>query len=93
MELSGNLWEFCIGGGNTSAGSFFGTVNGNGNLLNSGFADVGGWPLNGGPGYTLRGGSWLANNASQLMIGNRAQRFNYPSSRNQDFGGRGVRSF
>jgi len=94
MELSGNLWEFCIGGGNTSAGSFFGTVNGNGNLLNSGFADVGGWPVNGVPGYTLRGGAWTTNNQPQfLMIGNRSQRNSNPSSRNQDYGGRGVRSF
>lgn len=96
MELSGNVWEQCVGGsGNNGFAGLFTTANGNGNLLNSGFADVAGWPANGGTnlGGALRGGSYFDNSPNSLQVGNRSGRTSTTNSRVAQIGGRGVRSF
>lgn len=93
MELSGNVWEQCIGGtsNNTQAASFT-AASGNGNILSSGFADVAGWPFTAGPntGTCYRGGGFLDGTTS-LQIGDRAGR-NTLVGRVSNVGGRGVRN-
>jgi formylglycine-generating enzyme required for sulfatase activity len=60
MEMGGNVWEQCVGGGSGYDYSTFTIVNGDGALTNLGLANVTGWPSNGGPnnGTILRGGSF-----------------------------------
>jgi hypothetical protein len=60
MEMGGNLWEQCVGGGSGYDYSTFTTANGDGALTNLGLANVTGWPSNGGAnsGTILRGGSF-----------------------------------
>jgi formylglycine-generating enzyme required for sulfatase activity len=98
MELSGNVWEQCIGGRSQVNISTFTTANGNGALNTAGFCDIFTWPANGGAntGTALRGGAW--NSAAQtLNTGDRSGRgINNPSTSNtraDNVGGRGVRNY
>lgn len=86
MDLSGNLWEQVISIANSTCRSFTGNV-GNGTLDTNGNADTG-WP-----GETVigsRGGSWASSNAS-ARVSDRSNITGGVSSRNYDYGGRGVR--
>jgi hypothetical protein len=60
MEMGGNIFEQCVGGGSGYDYSTFTTSNGDGALTNLGLANVTGWPANGGvkSGTILRGGSF-----------------------------------
>lgn len=95
LDLSGNVWEQCVGGScsNTGAASFT-TANGNGNLNTAGFCDLTTWPFNGGncQPNCLRGGSW-ASNSGTLRLSDRTGRSSTSNNRVNDVGGRGVRSF
>lgn len=99
MEMGGNVWEQCVGGGSGYDYSGFRTTNGNGILSNDGLADVTGWPSNGGPnsGTILRGGYYYNNgNAYQIQVSDRTyfagDNFNVYTNRTASVGGRGVRS-
>ena len=93
MELSGNVWEQCVGGisGNGTAASFT-TINGNGNIGTAGFCDILTWPSNGGNGSSLRGGSYADNSTTFILVGDRNFRGGTSNNRGASVGGRGVRS-
>jgi formylglycine-generating enzyme required for sulfatase activity len=59
MEMAGNQYEQCVGGGAGYDYSNFTTTNGDGVVSATGLANVSGWPTDGaGPGTILRGGSF-----------------------------------
>jgi len=102
MEMAGNLFEQCVGGGAGYDYSNFTTKNGNGALtLTSGLADVDGWPTNGGAasGTIVKGGYFNSNsNYFLYQVSDRyyysgAATDNYATIRSAGIGGRGVRSF
>lgn len=86
MDLSGNLWEQVISIANSACRSFTGNV-GNGTLDTNGNADTG-WP--GQADIGSRGGSWFSSIAS-AQVSDRSNITGGVSSRNNDYGGRGVR--
>jgi len=99
MEMGGNLWEQCVGGGSGYDYSAFTKTNGNGVLTNDGLADVTGWPINGGSnsGTIIRGGYYYSNgNAYQIQVSDRSyfagDNYNASTNRDATVGGRGVRS-
>jgi formylglycine-generating enzyme required for sulfatase activity len=93
MEMSGNLWEQCVGGYNFNYSAFTNTC-GDGTLTAAGAANVTNWPVSGGgqAGGVLRGGSYgdaaIYQTISDCvqMTNNANQNRNNPS-----VGGRGVR--
>jgi formylglycine-generating enzyme required for sulfatase activity len=100
MEMGGNVYEQCVGGGNGYDYSSFTTINGDGSLTNLGLADVTGWPTYGGTnsGTILRGGGFNCNNTNLIQVSDRSllagSTLNSEAnnnSRNQ-VGGRGVRT-
>lgn len=100
MELSGNLYEQCVGGAGYNYSTFT-TTNGNGILSNIGLADVTGWPKSGGlsSGTIFRGGAFntSTNEVRYCQVSDRSfylgQAENGNATRNKEAGGRGVRSF
>jgi hypothetical protein len=102
MEMAGNVFEQCVGGGAGYDYSSFTTTNGNGALtLTSGLADVDGWPTSGGvaSGTIVKGG-WFNSNSNyfQYQVSDRTYYNgsgvdNYATIRSAGIGGRGVRSF
>ena len=99
MEMGGNVWEQCVGGGSGYDYSAFTKTNGNGVLTNDGLADVTGWPINGGSnsGTIIRGGYYYSNgNAYQIQVSDRSyfagDNYNASTNRDATVGGRGVRS-
>jgi len=100
MEMGGNLFEQCVGGGSGYDYSGFRTTNGNGVLSELGLADVTGWPINGGPnsGTIMRGGFFYNNGSTyQIQVSDRTffagDNWNDNANRDAGAGGRGVRSF
>jgi hypothetical protein len=93
MEMSGNVWEQCVGGYNFNYSAFTSAC-GNGTLTAAGTADTPNWPVAGGGqgGGVLRGGSY-AENALQQRISDCAQMTNNANQNrnNPNVGGRGVR--
>jgi len=101
MDMAGNLWEQCVGGGGFDYSAFT-TANGDGALTNTGRANVTGWPANGGASSgTIIRGSWYANGtASTCQTSDRTYYAGYQwngdksNADNAKFNGaRGVRSF
>jgi hypothetical protein len=100
MEMGGNVFEQCIGGGNGYNYSGFTTTNGNGVLNTNGLADVAGWPSNGGmnSGTILKGGYHFSQSSGYNIVQVSDRTF-YAGSDNNSIGkdnssgGRGVRSF
>ena len=99
MEMAGNVWEQCVGGGNGYDYSGFRTTNGNGVLTNDGLSDVTGWPTIGGAnsGTIIRGGYFYSNGSTnQLQVSDRTffagNNNNISTNRDATVGGRGVRS-
>jgi formylglycine-generating enzyme required for sulfatase activity len=101
LDMAGQVYEQCIGGGNGYNYSTFTTVNGDGVLTANGAANVANWPSEGGvnSGTILKGGFFNtgAGNYTQFQIsdrqflgGNNANRSDY---KDRSMGGRGVRSF
>ena len=86
MDLSGNLWEQVVSIANSTCRAFTGNV-GNGALDTNGNADTG-WP--GESFIGRRGGSWLSDLAS-ARVSNRSSITGGVTTRNNDYGGRGVR--
>ena len=99
MEMGGNVWEQCVGGGSGYDYSGFTKTNGNGVLTTAGLADVTGWPINGGSnsGTIIRGGYYYSSgNTYQIQVSDRSyfagDNYNASSNRDAAVGGRGVRS-
>jgi formylglycine-generating enzyme required for sulfatase activity len=97
LDMAGNVWEQCVGGGSGYNYSNFTTENGDGVLTSAGRANVVGWPIDGGTssGTIIRGGWYNTNNVTYEQVSDR--QFYAGSANNQGkskYGGiRGVRSF
>ena len=97
MEMGGNVWEQCVGGGSGYDYSTFTIANGDGALTNLGLANVTGWPVNGGSnsGTILRGGSFNYS-ADNVRVSERiyyaGDGLNSNSNTAWSVGGRGVRT-
>jgi formylglycine-generating enzyme required for sulfatase activity len=94
LDMSGNVFEQCIGGYNYDFSTFT-TQNGDGEISIHAVANTPNWPPNGGgtAGGVLRGGDWQTG-SSVLGISDRGymnQTFN--QARDSRVGGRGVRSW
>ncbi|MEM9528823.1 MAG: SUMF1/EgtB/PvdO family nonheme iron enzyme, partial [Bacteroidota bacterium] len=89
MELSGNVYERCITVGNPEGRAFTGN-HGDGNILNSGNANVAGWPTTA-LGIGFRGGSH-ANEIPFTLVSDRNDAANEINSGNSRLGFRGGRS-
>ena len=101
MELAGNVYEQCVGGGASFNYAAFTNVNGDGVLTNNGLANVVGWPVNGGlsSGTIYKGGAYYngTGNQNYFQISDRSfyqgQTNNANNTRDRATGGRGVRTF
>jgi formylglycine-generating enzyme required for sulfatase activity len=97
MEMGGNVWEQCVGGGSGYDYSTFTIANGDGALTNLGLANVTGWPVNGGSnsGTIMRGGSFNYS-ADNVRVSERiyyaGDALNNNSNTAWSVGGRGVRT-
>jgi formylglycine-generating enzyme required for sulfatase activity len=89
MEMSGNLWERPVTIGNADGRNFTGT-HGNGALDATGDADASTWPVTTAVGAGFRGGCW-ASPAAYLRVSDRIAASIAYTTRNNDYGGRGVR--
>jgi formylglycine-generating enzyme required for sulfatase activity len=89
LNLTGSVYETCIGGFQKGNYSNFTNINGNGNINNRAVATVTGWP-NSTNGYIYRGASTRHNIAAQ--VSSRAT-YNYGDDYYYVQGGRGVRSY
>ena len=100
MEMAGNVYEQCVGGGNGYDYSSFTTINGDGSLTNLGLANVTGWPTSGGgnSGTILRGGGSNSYNTNYIQVSDRfflgGSTLNSEGNNNTQnaVGGRGVRT-
>lgn len=91
MELSGNLYERCIGAGTPVNRAYTG-LHGNGELLNNGDHNVSNWPAVGSEGaISYRGGSFI-NALEFCAIADRFDGANTGSITNNRIGARGVRT-
>lgn len=88
MDMSGNVWEWCIGTGNATGIAFNGTL-GDGDLSATGTSNASTW-LTGTTGGALRGGEYVSTNV-YLRVANRYDSNNNPQTRSYTQGGRGVR--
>lgn len=101
MELAGNVFEQCVGGGSAYNYATFTTANGDGVLSSNGLANMTGWPVNGGTssGTICRGGCFYYNTGQQyyFQLSDRTfyqgQTMNANNTRDRATGGRGVRSY
>lgn len=89
MELGGNVCERTITYG--GAGAAFTGSHGNGMINVDGQSDPASWPPASADGAGIRGGSWQAA-ANQLRISDRLTIGYFDDFRDQNYGGRGVRS-
>jgi len=103
LDMAGNCWEQCIGGSGYDYSGFT-TANGDGLLTSKGYANVAGWPSNGGvgSGTIIRGGWWeIGGTTSRLQTSDRSMYLGYQWNgdklsdwNNSKYNGcRGVRSF
>ncbi len=92
MEMSGNLWEMCVTV-NEKGLQFDGKL-GNGELEETGDADVQNWPHPSGDGAGFRGGGWnsgILPEFRDLAISDRFYAGQKPDTRRGTSGGRGGR--
>jgi formylglycine-generating enzyme required for sulfatase activity len=106
LDMAGNVWEQCVGGGTGYNYSTFTTENGDGALSKNGRADVTGWPTDGGvaSGTILKGGGYYNlnnyyNGGAAFQISDRSfyggTTLNQTTGNTKDrsIGGRGVRNY
>jgi formylglycine-generating enzyme required for sulfatase activity len=92
MEMSGNVWEQCVGGGNFNYSNFTNAC-GDGTLTAAGAANTANWPVSGGGqnGGVLRGGGFESSPSNLRISDNGMLTYNGNQGRVQTIGGRGVR--
>ena len=92
MEMSGNVWEQCVGGYNFNYSNFTNAC-GDGTLTAAGAANTANWPVLGGGqgGGILRGGGFESGLISLRISENGQMNTSSNQGRVQLFGGRGVR--
>jgi formylglycine-generating enzyme required for sulfatase activity len=92
MEMSGNVWEQCVGGFNFNYSNFTNAC-GDGTLTAAGAANTANWPVSGGgqAGGVLRGGGFESATVSLRISENGQMTSNANQVRFQTVGGRGVR--
>lgn len=91
MEMSGNLWERCVGLGNATGRTFIGN-HGNGEIGPGVNPDLpGNWPNINGTGLGFRGGSF-EDHPDRARISDRLKANDTDASRQDSYGGRGVRT-
>ena len=107
LEMAGNVNEQCVGGGSSFDYSSFTTVNGDGLVSTTGYANTVGWPVNGGnnSGTILRGGSVYSGSRAnsdgyEMQVSDRRNingtnynNYNSNTTKGNEMGGRGVRSY
>jgi len=89
LNLTGSVYETCIGGFHKDNYASFTNINGNGNINNTAVANVTGWP-NSSRGYIYRGGS--TSRVEALQVSSRLT-YNWVDGYTDAQGGRGVRSY
>ncbi len=92
MDMTGNVFEQCVGGYNFNFSSFNG-LNGDGTISANGFFNTANWPISGGgqSGGIARGGSFNSG-VNELKISDRGTMTNnFNQSKQAVVGGRGVR--
>ena len=93
MDMSGNVFEQCVGGYNFNYSSFNG-LNGDGTITAAGLFNTANWPTAGGgqAGGIARGGSFNSGAPGELRLSDRNQMTNnFNQSKQSVVGGRGVR--
>jgi hypothetical protein len=92
MEMSGNVWEQCIGGFSFNYSTFT-TACGDGSLTAAGAANTANWPPAGGGnnGGVIRGGGYDSGANTCRISENGTMTYNGNQGRVQSIGGRGVR--
>ncbi len=92
MEMSGNVWEQCVGGFNFNYSDFTNAC-GDGTLNAGGAANTVNWPTIGGGNFggVIRGGGFNSNGQQIRISENGQMQSNSNQGRNGAFGGRGVR--
>ena len=92
MEMSGNVWEQCVGGYNFNYSDFTNAC-GDGTLTATGAANTANWPSAGGGqgGGVVRGGGFLSVPLSLRISENGQMTNNTNQGRIGTIGGRGVR--
>jgi len=92
MEMSGNVWEQCVGGYNFNYSNFTNAC-GDGTLTAAGAANTANWPVLGGGngGGILRGGGFESGLINLRISENGQMNTTSNQGRVQLFGGRGVR--
>lgn len=92
MEMSGNVWEQCIGGYSFNYSTFT-TACGDGSLTAAGAANTANWPPAGGGNFggVLRGGGHDSGANTCRISENGTMTYNGNQGRVQSIGGRGVR--
>jgi formylglycine-generating enzyme required for sulfatase activity len=93
MEMSGNVWEQCVGGQNNFNYGGFTSACGDGTLTAAGAANTANWPSTGGGqfGGIIRGGGFADAGGPQRISDRVNLNNNVNQGRNQSIGGRGVR--
>jgi formylglycine-generating enzyme required for sulfatase activity len=101
MELTGNVWEFCIGVYSADDPPVFDGTHGDGELGSDGNDDISSWPAQSDNKVGLRGGSWSnflnTPHASTChshfgQVASRHAMVWTSTARNASIGGRGVRT-
>jgi hypothetical protein len=93
MEMSGNVFEQCVGGYNFNYSSFNG-LNGDGTITAAGLFNTANWPTAGGgqAGGIARGGFFASTAPNELRLSDRNwMTQNWNQVKNSAGGGRGVR--
>jgi len=106
MDMGGNVWEQCVGGGTGFNYSTFTTTNGDGALTKTGLANVTGWPGDGGiqSGTILKGGGYYNLNSlytggvafqvsDRYFFGGTTLNQTVSNTKDRSIGGRGVRNY
>ena len=106
MDMAGNLWEQCVGGGTGYNYSTFTSANGDGALTKTGLANTNGWPSDGGvaSGTILKGGGYYNLNSyytsgAAFQVSDRSfyagttLNQNTGNTKDRSIGGRGVRNY
>jgi len=106
LDMAGNVWEQCVGGGTGYNYSTFTNINGDGALTKVGLANVTGWPGDGGSqsGTILKGGGFRDLNglysggaafqvSDRSFFGGTTLNQTTGNTKERSIGGRGVRNY